>query len=419
MISVPSPASSHPSSLPTRSSPHISPRRRAEAEPDAVPSSASGPLSATPIVPQTFHTPLKRSLIAFRASIEPSIQLRHPAQVHGWSSMSPPESGVRPIKIEFIDILTANHNRQLPAHSQMRRTLRPYEYSGNYYGKWCFVKESTIGTVHEPWGIELVSPIFWACPDSAWRKDVEATWQYLERQYSITKSASCATHIHISFQPPGIFTLEDIRRIALAILHFETAFEVLIPPDRRRNLYAKSNWLVGQHLGLKNKSRPESMAAINDATDMIQLIHLMQPVYDRDYAWNFNNLFDSKRTIEFRKPPGSTTADQALAWAELALSFVQAAVRYGTLEKLQRVPSTVRGLYWFMEQATVPSMNEPGRLERLFDGTAPDAALEPQGIRSDLSYREERQWEEASKRKTAADERRVIMHAQTVQDPYW
>ena len=268
-------------------------------------------------------------------------------------------------------------------------------------------------------GIELVSPIFWACPGSTWRKDVEATWEYLERQYRITKSASCATHIHISFLPPGIFTLEDIRRIALAVLHFETAFEVLMPPDRRRNPYAKSNWLVGQHLGLKNKSRPESMAAINNATDMIQLIHLMQPVYDRAYAWNFNNLFDSKRTIEFRKPPGSTTADQALAWAELALSFVQAAVRYGTLEKLQKVPSTVRGLYWFMEQAIVPGMNEPGRLERLFDGTAPDAALEPQGIRLDLSYREERQWEETSKRKTAADEKRITLHAQTVQEPYW
>lgn len=170
-IQVPSPASSRSSSLPTQRTPHFSPRKRAEAEPDAVPSSASGPLSATPSVPQTFHTPFKRSLSAFRASFEPSIQLRHPAQAHGWSSISPPESGVRPIKIgiesefylearntansrdtleEFIDILTANHNRQLPAHSQMRRTLRPYEYSGNYYGKWCFVKESTIGTVHEP-----------------------------------------------------------------------------------------------------------------------------------------------------------------------------------------------------------------------------------------------------------------------------
>ena len=170
-ISVPSPASSRSSSLPTRRSPHTSPRKRAEAESDAAPSSASRPLSATLSVPQTFHTPLKRSRSAFRASVEPSIQPHLPVQANGCSSTSPPESVVRPIKIgiesefylaarntansrdtleDFIDILTAKHNRQLPAHSQMRRTLRPYEYSGNYYGKWCFVKESTIGTVHEP-----------------------------------------------------------------------------------------------------------------------------------------------------------------------------------------------------------------------------------------------------------------------------
>ncbi len=171
IISVPSPTSSGLSSLPMRRPMHAGSPQRAEAELDATPSPASGPSSATPSVPQTLHTPLRRHLSTFPADIRHPIRPRHPAQARGWSSTSPPESGVRTIKIgiesefyleargvantgdtleEFIDILAANHNRELPAHPQMRRTLRPYEYDGNYYGKWCLVKESTIGTVHEP-----------------------------------------------------------------------------------------------------------------------------------------------------------------------------------------------------------------------------------------------------------------------------
>ncbi len=91
----------------------------------------------------------------------------------------------------------------------------------------------------------------------------------------------------------------------------------------------------------------------------------MQPIHARAYAWNFNNLLDNKRTIEFRYPLATTTVDQALTYAELAMLFIQAAVKHGTLEKLQKMPSTARELYRFLELAIVPRMNESGRLEGL------------------------------------------------------
>ncbi len=54
------------------------------------------------------------------------------------------------------------------------------------------------------------------------------------------------------------------------------------------------------------------------------------------------------------------------------------------------------------------------------DGMAPDAALEPEVVRLDLSYGEEQLWEETSRTKTAADKRRIFLHAQsTVHEPHW
>lgn len=168
---IPSPASTGLSSLPTQRSPQIGPLQRADADLDPTPSLAYGPSSATPSVPQTLQTPSKSHVSAFPVYAGPSMRPRHPAQAHGWSSTSPPGSGVRTIRIgieseiylkargfastrhtleEFVDNLAANHNRQWPGHPQMRRTLRPYKYDGNYYGKWCFVKKSTISTKHEP-----------------------------------------------------------------------------------------------------------------------------------------------------------------------------------------------------------------------------------------------------------------------------
>jgi Putative amidoligase enzyme len=235
----------------------------------------------------------------------------------------------------------------------------------------------------------MVSPIFRAYPSATWREDVQATWAYLRRQYEVTKNTSCSTHIHISFEPPNTFTEEEIRRVIISAMHFETAFEVLVPPDRRQNRYAKSNWLDGRRLGRENKSRFASMVEISQATGLKQMIEMMQASSDKHYCWNFNNLLDSLRTIEFRKPPASTTAYEALAWTELAISFIQASVKYGSLAVLHGVPSTVGALRWFLKQAHIPGMNEPGRLASIFAGKDMYAALEPQAVHLDYIEKKE------------------------------
>lgn len=220
----------------------------------------------------------------------------------------------------------------------------------------------------------MISPILLAHPGSKWREDVEATWHYLQDQYHITTNKRCSTHFHVSLDP--FFTILEIKRIAQACIHFEPAFEAIVPPVRRFNPYAKSNWLDSPTLVRENKTRSQLIAAIEGEVQADTMARLMQSGDDREYAWNFWSLF-RKRTIEFRKPPACTTPEEVLAWAELVLSFIQACIKYKDTAQLQSVPPTIGGLRWFMSQFTEAGVNEPKRMQRLWWGKSPNLMVEP------------------------------------------
>jgi len=199
-----------------------------------------------------------------------------------------------------------------------------------------------------------------------------------------------------------------------------------MPRNRRATHFAKSNWLQGHLLGHANKSRLESIAAIDDIPvvgddDELQdqIINLMQCDGDRDYAWNFINLCWGKGTIEFRKPPASTSAEEALCWAELAMSFIQAAVRYGTPRRLQRVPSTVGGLRWFLDQARRSGVNEPHRLDAIFAGHAGHEAVQPQFDPSDYIGEAGRVLVARLRNLAIIDQARIRQFARSATEPYW
>lgn len=338
----------------------------------------------------------------------------------------------------FAKILAANFNAEAADHGlRMRSTMRPYDYKGDY-DKWCLVCDDTIATPSSPcksfphglvsrpdysWltkllrGIELVSPILMAFPGSSWRDDVYSIWNFLQREYNILGSRLCATHIHISLEPD--YSLTDIKRLAQAIIHFEPAFEALVPPDRRGNHYARSNWLDGPRLGRLGLSRQDSVAAIEQVLSLDHLMELFQPIHgiDRDFAWNFYSLFTKTKTIEFRKPPLSLTPDEVLCWAELALSFVQAAIRCKPSE-LQKVPSTIGGLRWFLHQFHVPGMSEPDRLQSLWRWKDPEAALEPKP-QAQKQYAKRPDLRAKLHKTVAEDERQIRNFAKKAQEPYW
>lgn len=248
---------------------------------------------------------------------------------------------------------------------------------------------------------------------------MEATWTYLTNHYRITANDNCSTHIHISLDP--VLSLLEIRRIAQAVVHFEPAFEALVPPARRDNDFVKSNWLDSPILAEGDKSRSELISAIEAEGDIHRLINLMQSKDNRNFAWNFWPLF-GKGSIEFRKPPASTTLEEVLSWAELTLSFVQTAIQCGSAQQLQKVPPTIGGLRWFVLQSAIPGMNEPARMHRLWEGKDPDAALEPiPNCRAFWIWDGQKKELEMARltELAAADQRRINVLKRTAREPYW
>ncbi|KAF7508083.1 hypothetical protein GJ744_009665 [Endocarpon pusillum] len=321
----------------------------------------------------------------------------------------------------FAETLAANHNQAVrPPHPQMRPTMRP-PYEQGDYARWCLATDSTVSfhSSRSPWGVELVSPILRAFPGSKWRESVELTWKCLADRYDIDTNHLCGTHIHISLEP--FFNMGELVQIAQAILHFEPAIEALVPKHRRGNEFCKSNWLGSPHLGAANISRPNSIAKIGQIQDPNELIRCMGNEEDRGYSWNFLSLMEKKkRTLEFRKPPGSTTVEETLSWAEFVLSFIQAAIRCGSAEQLQKVPAHIGGLQWFLKQSNVPGVNEHHRLAGLFAGRDPMATLQPKSTYEavSLQLKQLRGAKKMLMEKADADHRRVLDHAKRAQIPY-
>jgi Putative amidoligase enzyme len=267
----------------------------------------------------------------------------------------------------------------------------------------------------------MITPLFVAFPNSGWRAHVQATWNYLQSNYDITTNTNCGTHIHVSVE--GGYSLEELKRVAQSAIHFETAFEALVPEHRRDPLgFARSSWIESHEFAVKGRSRAQSILMISQVPDFQSLLILMHPGGMRFCGWNFLSILNYY-TIEFRKPPGSRTADEALAWAELAASFVQTSIRFGSPERLKLVPPTVGGLRWFLQQSFVLQLNEPERLESIWKDRHPNMFVEVKpmvytqckphlGMRSEVQLSKIRETIEA-------DRKKVIRFRDSTQEPYW
>lgn len=93
--------------------------------------------------------------------------------------------------------------------------------------------------------------------------------------------------------------------------------------------------------GLSHATDDRRRAIILGARDATALYFAAQDT--RHSAWNLSNLrfgieepdFGNGRTVEWRQPPGVTTAEECCKWAELAVAFVQAAMRPDTAAVLK------------------------------------------------------------------------------------
>jgi hypothetical protein len=232
--------------------------------------------------------------------------------------------------------------------------------------------------------LKLVAPDFDVYRNSQWRSHITATWRFLIDRYKI-EADIIHPHARIHVSLPPNHSLAEIRRIASSIIHFETAFEAWVPRVFRGHPESKSNWLESPLLARCGKSRHDAIAMIERARDEKAVTHIMNGRHDsrlcEAYAWDFTAL-TTKGTIEFGKAPIPLISTDAINWAELVNSFIQASMQFGSLETLRRFPSNIRGLRSFLELANTPGLNEPHQWQKLWIGKDPDAAGEPRPVYS-------------------------------------
>jgi Putative amidoligase enzyme len=208
----------------------------------------------------------------------------------------------------------------------------------------------------------LISPVYDSPHHSDWWRDnIEKTWAFFRKNFTIDSSPSCGTYIKIALYKR--FTLKQLKLIAQAVIHFEPAFLDLMPSYRRwshpqlKNGPAKSILLNSPIM--KGLNRPEAIdriAGVNDISELVQLIHRPD---DKHYSWNFLGSDPNwlKETyIEFRQPPGSRSAEEFISWAELAIVFVGAALQDWDWKGLKDTPTNIQALYQFIEKSYILEM---------------------------------------------------------------
>ncbi|KAL7924402.1 putative amidoligase enzyme domain-containing protein [Trichoderma austrokoningii] len=303
-------------------------------------------------------------------------------------------------------------------HPEMHNAIDE-AFHGPKFSEWTLDSDSTIRVPsgkEVQWGLECISPIFRAHQGSTWREHIVFLWDFLQAYYHVDANSSCGTHVHLS--RAGGYELDDLKKICSSIIHFEPAFEALLPKDRRSNIYARSNWIDNRNFAGKNLSRWESIAEIQRVATIRDLVLLMNPDRDKMFGWNFLYLLNNANgTIEFRRGASCKSAQEVFVWIEIAMSFVEAAVQHGTPQELAEMTNNVGGLKKFIRKTKFekgPGLYEQSFLDLFFGEVDKMAFREPRplGTLSDSELKR-------LKKKKDDDEKKNIAAAKMMPESYW
>jgi hypothetical protein len=192
--------------------------------------------------------------------------------------------------------------------------------------------------------MELVSPILDFQNPRIWHWHMDTVWYVLSTKFQTSSTHQCSTHIHIS-PSEGSWTLAQVKRVAKAVLYYERSIDTLLPPERRQTIWAQSN----RHNHITKDQSMATLFSWIDGASTIPYIALIMCAFSKDseygqgvgktadfphytFRWNFKPLTGgSKGTIEFRQPPGSSSAANTKLWVTFAASFIQGAVLFAEM----------------------------------------------------------------------------------------
>ncbi|KAK4116113.1 hypothetical protein N656DRAFT_786590 [Canariomyces notabilis] len=184
-------------------------------------------------------------------------------------------------------------------------------------------------------GIKLVSPFYrFSHRPHAWQSGLRRLMHTLNEHFELTTSHQCFTHVHV-VPASGYWTLGQAKALAKSSLYFERCLDALVPPYRRRSVWAKSNRhnaYFGELSMAQCFERIDAQTTIEGLGLRMNWCSAVSPTgvalgkahdgvdFQHDaYRWSFVNLNegDGFGTVEFRQPPGSTSASEAITWVML------------------------------------------------------------------------------------------------------
>ena len=229
--------------------------------------------------------------------------------------------------------------------------------------------------------MELVSPILDFQRPDIWQAHLQGIWWVLDQKFNTSNTSQCSTHVHVS-PSEGQWTLGQAKRVAKTALYFERSIDSLLPPERRTNLWCQSNrW----NTTLKAQSMSTLFSWIDGAASIPHVAFLMC-TYSKDsdygramgytndfphhvFRWNFTPLSQgAKGTIEFRQPPGSSSAAETQLWITLTASFIQGAIQYADSLDSTKPPTLELFKGVILNGAAVSGVSDKILLHKLFEG---------------------------------------------------
>lgn len=212
--------------------------------------------------------------------------------------------------------------------------------------------------------IELISPIL-SFQNDQWRAIVREAWTVVGSACEISTSDECGTHVHVSpINDENMWDMDALKNICVCILYFEGAIDVMLPEERLGNAFAMSHRM--DNFTFVELTMDECFDLIHEQQTVQDIVILMANENQKNFGWNFLNLTeDFNRTIEFRRAPGVTDVEDAMAWVEFAITFLCAAAKCSRTD-LELYGKDVAELRELIENE-VGAANM-GLMDRLFEG---------------------------------------------------
>jgi hypothetical protein len=191
-------------------------------------------------------------------------------------------------------------------------------------------------------------------------------WSYLNEHYVIQEDRSSNTIISFEFHQETAKL--DVKRIAQAVIHFESVFDSFMSDQPGSEMFTRRNWRDHPRLGQVNLNRAQSIALVEEIHDDIPpedvrpsstVGMILWPKSERrfpnsldlqrvptNYAWDLG--YDPIHPMRFGRLPASATVEDLVRWTDMTVSFIQKAIACPSPTRLQKIAPNKLGFQYFL-----------------------------------------------------------------------